>query len=191
MVPPKNFSRPSSVPLPERGNSIVSMRKPSVTPLGKMIYTSNSAERLPISVLSPSRMVRQHNTATVRPNNMSTARAISMPHLQTGIKTYQPKRDGQSPTPWIKKDGVKRMPEPLDRNKVSLALEKWRMMKSYHLPKENQEKVRPLRSLTLRNSSSYPSLPNDQVSSSDGKKLVLISLKVFDIKFCLVKLVNM
>lgn len=86
-----------------------------------------------------------------------------MPHLQTGIKTYLPKRDVQSPTPWIKKDGVKKMPEPLDRNKVSLALEKWRW----------------------RNSSSYPSLPNDQVSSSDGK-LVLISKKVFDIHFCLV-----
>lgn len=171
-------SRPSSVPLPERGNSIASMRKPS-TPLGKMIHTSNSAERLPIGVLSSSssRLVRQHNqqhhnnTATVRPNNVNPfvqQRAISMPHLQTGIKTYQP-LPKLSPPPWInKKDAGKRI-EPLDRNKVSLALEKWRMMKSYHVPKENQENLRPLRSLNLRNSSSYPSLPNDQVSSSDGK----------------------
>ncbi|GFU07495.1 hypothetical protein TNCV_2224882 [Trichonephila clavipes] len=169
-------SRPSSVPLPERGNSGISIRKPS-TPLGKIIHPSNSSERLmPISVLAPvpSRLTR-HNTATVRPNNTTFVqqRAISMPQLQTEIKSYQPlQKRVSSPSMWGKKDGVKRIMqpierEPMDRNKVSLALEKWRMMKSYPAPKENQENIRPLRNVPMRNSSSYPSLPNDQVSSSD------------------------
>ncbi|CAL1274568.1 unnamed protein product [Larinioides sclopetarius] len=176
-------SRPSSVPLPERGNSGISIRKPS-TPLGKIIHTSNSSERLmPISVLAPvpSRMSR-HNTATVRPNNTTFVqqRAISMPQLQTDIKSYQalPKRDAPSPSTWGKKEGAKRIippgdREPMDRSKVSLALEKWRMMKSYPAPKENQENVRPLRNVPMRNSSSYPSLPNDQVSSSDDSGVSL------------------
>ncbi|KFM60522.1 hypothetical protein X975_18367, partial [Stegodyphus mimosarum] len=166
-------SRPASVPLPERENSGISLRKPG-TPLGKVLHPSNSTERLPMSVLSStqSRMTR-HNTATVRPNNVTFVqqRAISMPHLQTGIKTYQPSKRDEPPV-WVKKDDIKRIvpsSQPMDRNKVSMALEKWRMMKTYHLPskQENHENIRPLRNIPQRNSASYPSLPNEPISSSD------------------------
>uniref|UniRef100_A0A2L2YED5 Suppressor APC domain-containing protein n=1 Tax=Parasteatoda tepidariorum TaxID=114398 RepID=A0A2L2YED5_PARTP len=171
-------SRPSSVPLPERGHGGISLRKPG-TPLGKLTHSSSSSERLPISgILSPPLRLSRHNTATVRPNNVASfvqQRAISMPQLQqTTIKSHQlaaNRNAAPSPSNWVKKDGVMRRTlqscEPMDRNKVSLALEKWRMMKSYPNKQENQENVHPLRKLQLRNSSSYPNLPNDPVSSSD------------------------
>ncbi|GIY58987.1 hypothetical protein CDAR_250361 [Caerostris darwini] len=110
-------SRPSSVPLPERGEGGISIRKPS-TPLGKTARSSNSSERLtPVSLLTlvPSRSNR--HTATVRPNN--TQRALSMPQLQTEIKSV-PKRD------WGKREGPKRTREPMDKSKVSLALKSGR-----------------------------------------------------------------
>ncbi|GIY01692.1 suppressor APC domain-containing protein 2 [Caerostris darwini] len=152
-------SRPASVPLPDRGDGGISIRKPS-TPLGKIVRSSNSSERLtPVSLLTPVQSRSNRHTATVRPNNTAFVqqRALSMPQLQTEIKSV-PKRD------WGQREGPKRTSEPMDKSKVSLALEKWKMMKSYPAPKDN---TRSLRSVPVRNSTSYPSLPNDQVSSSD------------------------
>lgn len=174
--PPKSsaVSRPASVPLPERENTGLVLRKPG-TPVSKLLHPSNSTERLPMSVLSPpsvnSRMNR--HTATVRPNNVNFVqqRAISMPHLRTGVKTYQPPKRDENQA-WGSKDIAKRG-EPLDKNKVSLALEKWRLMKTYHLPSKSEEPkdIRSLRNIQERNSASFPNLSNEPVSSSDGKNV--------------------
>lgn len=119
--------------------------------------------------VSNSRMNR--HTATVRPNNVNFVqqRAISMPQLRMGVKTYQPppKRD-ESETWASKKDALKRSAEPMDRNKVSLALEKWRMMKTYHLSSKSEEQdLRTLRKIPVRSAASYPNLASEAVSSSD------------------------
>lgn len=169
-------SRPASVPLPERENSGMVLRNKSGTPVAKVLHPSNSTERLPMSVLSPavnSRMNR--HTATVRPNNVNFVqqRAISMPHLRTGVKTYQPPKRDESQA-WGNKDAIKRV-EPLDKNKVSLALEKWRMMKTYHLTSKPEESndLRTMRKIPTRSSASYPNLSNETISSSDGKKEII------------------
>lgn len=163
-------SRPASVPLPERENNGMILRKPG-TPVGKVLHPSNSTERLPMSVLSPTTNSRMNrHTATVRPNNVTFVqqRAISMPQLRTGVKSYQPPKRDENQI-WIKKDAIKRV-EPMDRNKVSMALEKWRMMKTYHLSSKPDDDLRTLRKIPPSNSS-YPNLPNEPVSSSDGKRI--------------------
>lgn len=172
--PPKPsaaVSRPASVPLPERENNGIVVRKPG-TPVGKILHPSNSTERIPMSVLAPSVNSRMNrHTATVRPNNVNFVqqRAISMPQLRTGVKTYQPPKRDENPG-WISnKDPVKRA-EPIDKNKVSLALEKWRLMKTYHLSaKPEADDIRNVRKMPTRSSASFPNLTSEAVSSSDGK----------------------
>ncbi|XP_054710319.1 suppressor APC domain-containing protein 2-like isoform X3 [Uloborus diversus] len=171
-APKSVVSRPASVPLPEREN--IPVRKPG-TPLGKPFpHHSNSTDRLLAGSSAPSpvqsRLNRQ-NTATVRPNNVTFVqqRAISMPHLQTGIKTCHPPPPRPEP-PWIKKESAKRVAnEPMDRTQVSMALEKWRMMKTYHSPSksDNREALKTISKFSQNNMPSYPSLPSEQVSSSD------------------------
>lgn len=78
--------RPSSVPLPDRGErsnghgSNLTVPKPSAKPYGG---SDRSLDRL-----AASGGLRPLNTATVRPNNVVTAqqRSVSVPHLQAGAE---------------------------------------------------------------------------------------------------------
>lgn len=169
---PSAASRPASVPLPERDNNV--SRTVAAKPLQKVLQPSISTERLPVGVLSPhqqSRMVRPSNTATVRPNNVNLVqqRAVSMPHLQqTSSKSYQQQKREESIKDLTGCKNDQKLTPALNRAKVALALERWRMMKSYHQNDESQSKDNSkenVQSTQIRPSASYPKLRN---TSSDG-----------------------